>query len=87
MPSLGKVSGIKMGIHMTEFSDEAKLAVTLARKAARVQEDMLRDEIESVRRERDRCVDALRQIYAEYGEDERIAGICDPLISEFSCSA
>lgn len=73
-----------MGIHMTEFSDETKLALALARKTAKKQEDMLRSEIDDARRERDRCVNALREIYAEYGEDARIANICDPLISEFS---
>jgi hypothetical protein len=72
-----------MGITMTELSDEAKLAVFLAQKNSKLQEDLLRSEINDVRRERDRCVDALRQIYAEYGEDKRIADICDPLISEF----
>lgn len=46
-------------------------------------EELLRSEIDDVRRERDRCLDALQQIYAEYGEDQRIAGICDPLIQEF----
>ena len=48
-----------MGIHMTELSDEVKLAVTLARKSAKQQDDMLRSKIENVRRERDRCVEAL----------------------------
>ena len=72
---------------LTELSDEAKLAVRLARKAAKEQEDILRSEIDDVRRERDRCVDALREIYTDYGEDPRIADICDPLIAEFSCSA
>jgi hypothetical protein len=73
-----------MGVNMKELSDEAKLAVALARKEAGVREDILRSEIDDVRRERDRCVDALREIYANYGEDRRIADICDPLISEFS---
>jgi flagellar biosynthesis chaperone FliJ len=68
---------------MQPLSDETQFALELARKSAKVSEDMLRSEIDDVRRERDRCVDALRQIYAEYGEYDRIAEICDPLIREF----
>ena len=49
-------------------------------------ESVRSDEIYDVRGEREKCLDALRQIYAEYGEDARIAEICDPLISDLSCS-
>lgn len=73
-----------MGIHMDELSDEARLVLALARKEAKVDKDILLSEIDDIRRDLNRCVDALREIYAAYGEDKRIAAICDPLISEFS---
>lgn len=69
---------------VTGFSDETKLALTLAKKGYERDLDMVRTEASDYQRERDRCLDALRQIYTEFGEDSRISEICDPLITELN---
>lgn len=38
------------------------------------------------RRERDQCVEALRIIYAERGEDARISELCNGILDRFSSS-